>query len=338
MTLIQKTREAITNIAKWETSPTDFKQSIAKGSALYLAKKGTSLFTGAISSTPVVAVATAAPFIATALAYSSPQVRVAASLIAAGTTAAATGLWFFRRNHNAGVKAGEEQWAAARQREAQSKEQGLKTSLVRTLGGEAAIAPARIKPVELVSGLFDFREESFPADKAIVKVENSKKYTVYGLRIQDKVTKDVYYASVSYVGAKLQIVAPEMPVSVTSYMLEAIASRKHNRYELVPPQGKELTLLQERVNRMEPKVQAHDVSIARLEHSNAELQAKVETLTELVTRLTRTLEAQTAKTTSQDVMLEVISPTEQRAAKEKTAKKPARFAPTAANKLVATEA
>ncbi|MCE5317774.1 MAG: hypothetical protein LLG04_10535 [Parachlamydia sp.] len=308
--LVTGAGQKVKNYAKWENTPTTFKAPYIASSLDCLAKYASSYATYVTTSTPFVVGASMIPNVYGPLANCSPQLRA----VAVATTLGA--LWFFRRNHAAGVKEAQELKTVEQNRATQTKEQRLKASLIMAFGA-GAIGTARINPVELVSGLFEFREESFPADKAVVQVDNSKKSTVYGLRIQDKVTKDVFYANVYYAGGKIQIEAPEMPVRLNEYSLDAIAEKRHSRYELVPPQGKELTLLQERVNRMEPKVNAHDVSIKRLENSNAELQAQVQTLTTLVTRLTRTLEAQTAKASTPagetGDYVEVIAPTARKA-------------------------
>lgn len=294
MTIISKSREAIKAVAQWETSPTDWKKSLTRGAATHLAKRATSVATNTITSTIVMSGVTMAPIMGAAIAYAAPQARTAAALITLGTSAAAAGLWFFKRNHDAAVKASEAKWTALSQAEIKAKELELNKAFVAKLGGDASIGQPRIKPTELANGLFDFREESFPNDKAIVKIDNGKKSTVFGLRIQDKLTQDVYYAAVSYEGGKLKFDVPQLPYRLTEWGLNNIISRNHDRYELVAPQGKILTLLQEKVNRMEPMVLSHDRSIVQLKHSNAELKAQVETLTELVHRLTLMQEAQAA--------------------------------------------
>lgn len=283
------------DLGKWQNSPTDLKPLLSNpldnvGPAFAVGGKFLMRTITSMAKNPIViAGASTLPTLIGPLANTSPSVRAA---VAATTMAT---LWYFKKNHDVGAKEAADQKAADQARKIQAEELALNTSLIRSFGGEASIGLARTKPMELATGLFQFSEENFPADKAIVRVDNSKKATVYGLRIVDKVTKDVYYATVSYAGGKLQIFAPEMPTTITAWTIDQIANKRHNRYELVAPQGKELTLLQERVNRMEPKVQEHDRAIMKLEQSNAELQAKVETLEDLLGRLVRAIKAQNGR-------------------------------------------
>lgn len=279
LSLVSNSRQLIKRLAAWENTPTTFKAPYVNSSAECLAKFGARLATGAISSMPVVATATTA-FPLVAAWYGG-------TLGLGGGAVAASALWFFRRNHNQGVKETLERQTEERHRKTKGQEQTLKTQIIESLGGDTAISAPRSKPAELKSGLLEYREEHFPVDKAVVKSDNSAKMTVFGLRIQDKVTRDIHYVSVSYAGGKLQIESPEEPDlrwSVSTF--SQIANKTHSRFELVPPQGKELTLLQQKVLPMVKMVKEHDGAIKELQ----KLEPQVEAQTELIKKLLEIVE------------------------------------------------
>lgn len=285
MNLLEKARTQIKSLAEWENSPTKMEAPYVRSSAVTLGKFVTKTAANALSSLPVVSVATAIPFVSATVAFSFPQVRLATSLVAAASATGAAALWFFRKSHTASVD-------ATLEKQKQEAEKKLQATLVNSFGGESAIGASRGKPSELSSGMLEFKAENFPADKAVVKAETGKKATQYGLRLVNKTTKEPLYITVGYAGGKLKIETPSNPALVLSpTALDKITDGSHATYELVAPQGKELTLLQDRLSKLETSAKEGAREIAALKRANKELEGKVEGLTKTIATLVTAQEA-----------------------------------------------